>query len=99
VHQCLLGLRRGRSQLGIDPVVPKVLDGLVADVTIDGRPVQVRYRVAALGRGPRAIALNGHALPLTRVANPYRTGGVRVPMSALRQHLREGANELVVELE
>jgi hypothetical protein len=47
----------------------------------------------------RRQANNGQALPLTRVANPYRAGGVTVPMSALRQHVREGANELIVDLE
>jgi len=99
VHQCLLGLRRARSTLGIDPVIPKTLDGLSADVRLEGRNVRVRYRVAARGYGPRTVSLNGHPLPTTRTANPYRTGGVTVPIDVLRQHLGEGANELVVELE
>jgi hypothetical protein len=34
----------------------------------------------------------------TRTANPYRTGGVTVPMAALREHLAEDANELVIDL-
>src|SRR5262249_34689319 len=99
VPQCLLGLRRGRAEFGIDPVVPKALDGLSADVQLDGRPVRVRYRVAKAGCGPRAITVNGHALPVTRVANPYRTGGVTVALDVLRPHLRGEGNELVVELE
>jgi cellobiose phosphorylase len=41
VHECFLGLRRGRALLGIDPVIPKALDGLRADTTLDGRPVRI----------------------------------------------------------
>jgi cellobiose phosphorylase len=98
LHQSFLGLRRGRSELGIDPVIPKSLGGLRADVAIGGRAVRVVYRVAAAGYGPSAVSLNGRALPLARADNPYRTGGVSVPMSAVRAALVSGANELVVNL-
>jgi hypothetical protein len=36
---------------------------------------------------------------MTREANPYRTAGVTILMTALQEHLRDGVNELVVELE
>jgi len=61
--------------------------------------VRVRYRVAAKGCGPIALSLNGHVLPITREANPYRMGGVTVTMTALQEHLGDAVNELVVELE
>jgi cellobiose phosphorylase len=99
VHHCFLGLRRARTTLGIDPVIPKALDGLCADVELGGHAVRVRYRVAAKGCGPIALSLNGHRLPMTREANAYRTAGVTAPMTALREHLGYGVNELVVELE
>jgi cellobiose phosphorylase len=98
VHECFLGLRRGRSALGVDPVIPKALDGLRADVVLAGRALRVRYRVATAGHGPRAILLNGHALPMTPTTNPYRTPGVTVPMPAVRAHLADGTNELVVDV-
>jgi 1,2-beta-oligoglucan phosphorylase len=98
VHEGLLGLRRRRSALGVDPVIPKALDGLCAVVQLAGRAVRVRYRIAALGFGPQAVALNGTPLPITRMPNPYRSGGVVIPMDALRERLCEGANELVVDL-
>jgi cellobiose phosphorylase len=98
IHECFLGLRRGRSVLGVDPVIPKALDGLRAGVVLDGRTVHVRYRIAAAGHGPTALALNGHALPMTRAANPYRSAGVTVPMAAVRERLVEGVNELVIDL-
>jgi cellobiose phosphorylase len=98
VHECFLGLRRGRAVLGVDPVVPKALDGLTATVTLDGRPVRVVYRIAAAGHGPTAVRLNGVELPLTRIANPYRTGGVTIPMTAVRDRLRPDRNELAVDV-
>ena len=98
IHQCFLGLRRGRSLLGIDPVIPKTLDGLRAKIELDGRAVDVVYRVAAAGRGPTAVTLNGHALPMTRLTNPYRTAGVTVPMASVREHLGT-TNELRIDLE
>jgi cellobiose phosphorylase len=98
IHERFLGLRRGRSVLGVDPVVPKSLDGLRAEVTLAGRPVAVRYRIAAVGHGPTAVVLNGRALPLARTANPYRTGGVTVPMTAVRDALRVDRNELAIDL-
>jgi len=99
IHENFLGLRRARSVLDIDPVVPKTLDGLCAQVRIDARPVRVHYRITARGYGPRAVTLNGTALPATRLANPYRTGGVSVLMTAIRPLLHEGENTLIVELE
>jgi cellobiose phosphorylase len=99
VHECFLGLRRGRSLLGVDPVIPKALDGLHAELSIGGRPVRVRYRIAAAGRGPTAVALNGHALPMTRLTNPYRAPGVTVPMAAVSERLAKDGNELVIDLE
>jgi cellobiose phosphorylase len=98
VHECFLGLRRGRAVLGVDPVVPKALDGLRVGSTLDGRAVRVVYRVARAGHGPTALTLNGHPLPMTRTANPYRTAGVTVPMAAVRERLSDGPNELVIDL-
>ncbi len=97
-HECLLGLRRGVSRLGIDPVLPRDLDGLRARVEIAGRPVEVVYRVGPRGYGPTALEWNGGPLAFERVANPYREGGVEVAMAALEPHWRQRSNRLVVEL-
>jgi cellobiose phosphorylase len=98
VRECLLGLRLLHSELVVDPVLPRALDGLRAVVSIDGTPVEVHYRVGAQGFAPRTLHLNGAELAFERAENPYRAGGARVAMTALRERLRAGANTLVVEL-
>jgi cellobiose phosphorylase len=99
VHHCFLGLRRGRRALGIDPVIPKVLDGLCADVEIAGKPVKIVYRITSVGHGPTSLTLNGTELPFQREANPYRSGGVEVSMAALSKLLTAGPNTLQVQLQ
>jgi cellobiose phosphorylase len=96
MHQCFLGLRREQSALIIDPVIPEALNGLQAEVELAGRTVHITYRLGHAGYGPRAVTLNGQELSCTREANPYRTGGAEVPMTAVLERLTVGANELVI---
>jgi cellobiose phosphorylase len=92
IRECLLGLRMGRSRVVIDPVLPRSLDGLVARLELDGRALEVVYRVGERGCGPVALALDGRPLAFEREENPYRPGGA----VASRDELR--GNRLVVEL-
>jgi hypothetical protein len=80
-------------------VIPKVLDGLCADVEITGKPVKIVYRITSVGHGPTSLTLNGTELPFQREANPYRSGGVEVSMAALSQLLTAGPNTLQVQLQ
>jgi cellobiose phosphorylase len=98
VRECLLGLRLRRSELGIDPVLPRSLDGLRATLELAGRKLEIVYRVGPRGHGPRALRLNGAALAFARAQNPYREGGAVVPMAVLQERLCDEGNMLVVEL-
>ena len=98
IHECLLGIRRRKSALVLDPLIPKALDGLRADVELGGKHVSVVYRTAKLGYGPTAIMLNGTSLPFDREANPYRAGGAEVSMAAVRERLNDAANTLQIQL-
>jgi cellobiose phosphorylase len=98
VREHLLGMRLWSSELGIDPVLPRALDGLRASAEIGGATVELTYRVGARGYGPKALRLNGTDLEFERADNPYREGGARVAMATLREHLRDGTNALLVEL-
>lgn len=98
IHHCLLGLQRRRSALLVDPVLPSALDGLRARLPIAGRTVDVTYRVGRRGCGPTAVTLDGTRLSFERLCNPYRPGGVVVPMAAVRDAFGAGASEMTIEL-
>jgi len=96
IVECLLGLRRGRTALTIDPVVPESLDGLRARIELAGFPVEVSYHIERRGFGPNRLGLNGADLPFVRLPNRYRTGGARVAMEVLRPRLTSSANHLEI---
>jgi cellobiose phosphorylase len=98
VNECLLGIRRRKSTLVLDPMIPKSLDGLRADVELAGQRVRILYDVAKLGHGPVAVTLNGRHLRFEREANPYRVGGVELAMTAVREALTDDVNTLSVRL-
>ncbi|MBY0278925.1 hypothetical protein K2Z84_26625, partial [Candidatus Binatia bacterium] len=98
IHERLFGLRRARSFVVIDPVLPRVLDGLALDTALAGRPVRVEYAVGSRGAGPSSLTLNGADLPFTREANAYRIGGAIVATDALRERLAASGNVLRVVL-
>jgi cellobiose phosphorylase len=99
IRECFFGLGLGQSALTIDPVLPPELDGLCIETELVGRPVRLRYRIAALGRGPTRLLLNATELSFERVANPYRTGGARVSTTELAALLAVTDNTLEVYLE
>lgn len=101
VTQSLLGVRRRGRAVEIDPVLPRRLDGLTATVPLAGGLLRLRYRVGDRGCGVVGLRVGGRALDGSRTANPYRTGGLAVPLDALADALgSSGADgpELEVEL-
>jgi cellobiose phosphorylase len=98
VRECLLGLRLGASRLVLDPVLPRALDGLRARVELDGRALELTYRVGPRGHGPTALTLNDAPLRFERLPNPYRKGGAQLALDALRTRLGGRSNRLVVQL-
>jgi 1,2-beta-oligoglucan phosphorylase len=93
VVECLLGLRRRRDRLEIDPVLPDHLDGLAVTLPVAGRRRTVRFTVGPVGYGPTAVRAAGAAVSAVRLDNPYRTGGVAVTYVDL-----DGADEVAVDL-
>ena len=91
-----LGLSCEADALGIDPVMPRALDGLTVDTVLFGRPVCVRYRIGSTGCGVQSLDLNGKALPFSIHPNPHRRGGAAVPRSAMLERFAETGNTLVV---
>ncbi len=98
VSQSLLGVRRRGSSVEIDPVLPARLDGLRAEVPLDGRLLRLRYAVASRGYGPDHLSVGGRDLSGRPTANPYRPGGLSVRLADLEAALRDGGPELEVRL-
>ena len=98
ILRCLLGLRLERGRVVIDPVMPTGLDGLEAALELDGRALEVTYRVGAAGCGPTAVTLNEVPLDFLRGASPYRTGAAEIPLGVFRAGSIPGVNRLGVEL-
>ena len=98
VRACLLGIRESFGELVLDPVLPRSLDGLVARTTVAGRAVEFRYRVREAGGGVQRVTVNERVPSnLTIDANPYRTGGIRVPIPSLSGLLTEGKNTIAID--
>lgn len=98
VTQSLLGVRRRGQAVEIDPVLPRRLDGLTAVVPLAGGQLRLRYRVGDRGCGVVGLAVGERTLEGIRTPNPYRPGGLAVPLDALADALRPDGPELAVEL-
>ena len=98
IVQRLLGLTQQQHRLGLDPVLPAALHGLVVRLPLYGHRVSVRYAVGPRGHGPLSATLDGQPLLCTPGHNPYRTPGVWVAADALRAALTAGAAELLITL-
>ncbi len=99
VRACLLGLRESFGKIVFDPVLPRILNGLVARVFLAGRPVEVRYTVAKGSFAPVSISVNGTTLPSTsREPNPYREGGLWFDEGEIAALLKPEGNIIRVDL-
>ena len=99
VRACLLGVRESFGDVVFDPVLPRSLDGLVARLRLQGREVELRYRVRRASSGPSRIAVNGAPLTVTvGDGNPYRAGGCRVPGPEFAARLNHRENTVEIEL-
>ncbi len=98
ILRCLLGVKREREQLVIDPVIPSPLNGLSVELELLGRPFEITYAIGSEGCGVNQLLLNGKEIAFTREANPYRAGGVAVAMDVLRPRLFEGVNRLEITI-
>ena len=76
----LLGVRKEGSDIIIDPQIPKDLDGLTLDYSIDGHKIKLIYH---LGSHDHKIYVNTTNIDAKEMASSYRKGGLRFPISAL----------------
>jgi len=95
----LLGLREYFGDLIFDPVLPRSLNGLEAEVLLCGRTVVVRFLVENTTFAPSEVWVNGVLLEGgRREANPYRKGGLCFGKDAVGALLRPEGNEILIKL-
>ena len=94
----LLGLRIEFGRLVIDPVLSRSLDGLEATLRIAGRRVVFTYHVEVQSFGPRAVSVNGKAVPFVSEDNAYRQGGATLPLEQFVARLEAADNRVEIRL-
>ncbi|HEU4627355.1 MAG TPA: hypothetical protein VFS52_21555 [Steroidobacteraceae bacterium] len=93
-----LGLSVEAGALSVDPVIPAALDGMRADTTLFGRPIEVRYSSRGAGCGVNEIVLNDAPLTFTRRPNPHRRGAAVVTKPEVERHLVGSGNVLRIDV-
>lgn len=95
----LLGLREYFSDVLLDPVLPRRLDGLTFEWDYAGRKARYLYHVTRQGFSPRKVTVNGVDMGEMRYAdNPYRRGGVLLPRTEYMQALNQPENLVEIHL-
>lgn len=99
ILQSFLGIRLEADGVIIDPVIAPALSGLKASVSVAGHRWHVEYRVGARGCGPVSVTANGEVLQGERLPNPYRCGGLRIPLAEWQRVSLGQDDSLLIVLE
>jgi 1,2-beta-oligoglucan phosphorylase len=99
ILQCFLGIRSECDHVIIDPVIDPSLSGLRVVLPIVGHRWQVQYFTGARGHSAISITANGEIVNGNRIENPYRPGGLKIPMIEWQRLQRERDNQLLIVLE
>nr|TXF83685.1 cellobiose phosphorylase [Alkalicoccus halolimnae] len=86
MHQLIcnvLGIRRKRDMLILDPVLPQHLDGLIFHYRVDNKPLVITYH---LQQDARKIVINGKEAETEEMDNRYRQGGFSLPIADLHSN-------------
>jgi cellobiose phosphorylase len=99
VIMSFLGLRERFSDILLDPVIPKQLDGLAFDFQYAGKRVRYLYHIHGEGFSPREVVVNGTSIRGTRYAeNPYRRGGMLISKTVFTQALNSDHNLVEISI-
>lgn len=94
-----LGLKEYYSDVLLDPVIPKKLDGLMFDFEYAGKKVRYIYYVKDKGFSPYQVVINGNIVRELRYAdNPYRCGGILIPKVEFNDALNCNENRIEIYL-
>lgn len=88
--QRMLGVRHAGANLELDPVLDPSLGTVTAALPTVLGPLRIQIRCGPTGMGPLSVSVNDQRLGFRRLNNPYRIGGVAVPLSELSSTIRRG---------
>ncbi|NLF43841.1 MAG: hypothetical protein GX587_14200, partial [Bacteroidales bacterium] len=94
----LIGLRIRKEFIVFDPVIPMSFDGFNVRMHILDHELNIVFRVKNNCFHPERISINGNPIPFSRDYNPYRKGGAVIPKSMFLGFLKEGINNIEIEL-
>ena len=99
VVTCLLGWRESFGEVVLDPVLPMNLDGLTIRFNRGSKTLVVQYRVRTQSHTPKSITVDDRPLTAFRpLENPYRPGGVAIPVEVFDAALDQDENRIQIEL-
>jgi CRISPR-associated protein Csx3 len=99
IREQFLGLRRRYKHLVFDPVLPASCNGLKAELPLLGRTVTVQFHVDSESASARRVTVNGHLVESTgRETNPYREGGLLIPVNDVAELLNKNGNQIEIWL-
>jgi cellobiose phosphorylase len=95
----LLGIRWSWDHFILDPVIPKSLDGLNMSINFCAYPTQFVYKVESKGFSPSKVLVNGAPVKeFSLDANPYRSGGAKIPKDKFLSYFKNEDNLVEVIL-
>ena len=92
----LIGFRAFNEYVVIDPVLTNDMDDLTASFMFKGYRLLWEFRIKSGNYTPKNIVVNGIGISCEMETNPYRTGGVIIPMKKFLSLLKSGINEIIV---
>ncbi|SOC57011.1 GH36-type glycosyl hydrolase domain-containing protein [Ornithinimicrobium cerasi] len=96
--QGMLGLRHAGDELELDPVLDPSLGSVSARLETSVGALRVEIRCGEAGFGPVSVTAGARPLSVRRLENPYRVGGVAVPISEVAAVAGTG-EPVVIQLE
>ena len=94
----MLGIRIKHSEVEVDPVIPKSLNGLTYSFTYKNKTVKVKYIVENRECSPCEIKINSQKVEFTKLNNPYREGGAVIDLEEFEKNICRQENIIEVNM-
>jgi len=96
----ILGVKSSFGDLVIDPVIPSRFDALQyeCDYAPEIKVLYIFRTAKKYSYGVSSVCINGKRVETVPLVNPYRMGGVRIPLNVVEECLEKGNNTVEIVL-